>query len=122
MVPPKFYFAPDPDEMARVRGAPPSPRAAPHRPRRCPPRFTCILPCVRHACAQKFHKFTGKQPKVPKHERKLQAIERKKARLDPEQQLTPLEQQQRLHEAQLAEHEEKQVSNSVEPQRVGGVR
>lgn len=34
---------------------------------------------------QKFQKYTGKAPQVPKHERKLQATERKRARLDPEQ-------------------------------------
>ncbi|KAL1521580.1 hypothetical protein AB1Y20_021239 [Prymnesium parvum] len=50
MVPPKFYFPADPEEVAR-----------------------------------KFQKYTGKQPQVPKHERKMQANERKRARLDPDQ-------------------------------------
>ena len=39
MVPPQFYFPPDPDEVAK-----------------------------------KYHKYTGKVPKAPKHERKLAAV------------------------------------------------
>lgn len=53
IIPPNFYFPPDPDEVAK-----------------------------------KFQKYTGKAPNAPKHERKLNAIERKKARLDPEQRNT----------------------------------
>ena len=35
--------------------------------------------------ARKYQKFTGKVPKAPKHERKMAAAERKRARLDPNQ-------------------------------------
>jgi len=56
MIPPKFYFPADPEEMAR-----------------------------------KFQKFVGKQPQMPKHDRKLQANERKRARLDPGQTSVPEE-------------------------------
>ena len=54
----------------------------------------------------------GKVPKQPKHELKLQAIERKKARLDPEQQLTAVETQRLLHETQLAEASERRAKQS----------
>ena len=50
MVPPKFYFPANPEEVAR-----------------------------------KFQKYTGKQPQHDKATRKLAAIERKRARLDPAQ-------------------------------------
>ena len=50
MIPPHFYFPPNPDEITK-----------------------------------KYEKYKNKVPKAPKHERKLAAIERKKARLNPDQ-------------------------------------
>jgi hypothetical protein len=57
-----------------------------------------FLPANREAIAKKFAKYTGKVPSVPKHERKLQGAERKKARLDPAQHKTKLELEREMAE------------------------
>lgn len=48
-----------------------------------PPKF--YFPVDPEETARKYQKYTGKQPQVPKHQRKLEANERKTARLDPNQ-------------------------------------
>mmetsp|Transcript_71537 Transcript_71537/g.118937 ORF Transcript_71537/g.118937 Transcript_71537/m.118937 type:complete len:380 (+) Transcript_71537:70-1209(+) len=75
MIPPRFYFAPDPAEMAK-----------------------------------KFHKHVGKAPQMPKHQRKLDANERRKERLDPAKNLTVPEQQQQMLEHEYA------MADVVDPQ------
>ena len=48
-----------------------------------PPQF--YFPQDPEQLQKKFQKYTGKVQKAPKHERKLEALERKRARLDPNQ-------------------------------------
>lgn len=70
MIPPKYYFAPDPEEMGK-----------------------------------RFQKHVGNKPQTPKHQRKLEANERRKERLDPAKQITVPEQQQQIKEQEEAELE-----------------
>ena len=57
------------------------------------------LPPDPEEMARKFQKYTGKVPQAPKHERKLAAKERKRARLDPGQQLSASEIEQQRNAA-----------------------